>query len=152
MLRADELDAVVRHELAHLRHRHHRDLALATVADATLGWMPGLRASTAALRLGIERSADEEASERPGAREATRRALLKTTETMLAPVPAFTAALTLLARLDPLATPPSHPSLRLRAAMFAPLAGLAAVALPGLLGSGAVTLHHLLNGLELCPF
>jgi hypothetical protein len=92
------------------------------------------------------------ASERPGAREATRRALLKTTETMLAPVPAFTAALTLLARLDALATPPSHPSLRLRAAMFAPLAGLAAVALSGLLGSGAVTLHHLLNGLELCPF
>jgi hypothetical protein len=36
--------------------------------------------------------------------------------------------------------------------MFAPLAGLAAVALSGLLGSGAVTLHHLLNGLELCPF
>jgi Zn-dependent protease with chaperone function len=152
VLRADELDAVVRHELAHLRHRHHRDLALAAVVDAALGWMPGLRASTAALRLGIERSADEEAAERPGAREATRRALLKATETMLAPVPAFTTPLTLLARLDALATPPSHPSLRLRAAMFAPLAGLAAVALSGLLGSGAVTLHHLLDRLGLCPF
>lgn len=151
VLRADELDAVVRHELAHLRHRHHRDLALAAVVDAALGWMPGLRASTAALRLGIERSADEEAAERPGAREATRRALLKATETMLAPVPAFTTALTLLARLDALATPPPHPSFRLRAAMFAPLAGLAAVALSGLLGSSAVTLHHLLDRLGLCP-
>lgn len=114
--------------------------------------MPGLPASTAALRLGIERSADEEAAERPGAREATRRALLKATETMLAPVPAFTAALTLLARLNPLVTPPSHPTLRLRAAMFAPLAGLAAVALSALLGSGAVTLHHLLDRLGLGPF
>ena len=37
VLRADELDAVVRHELAHLRHRHHRDLALAAVVDAALG-------------------------------------------------------------------------------------------------------------------
>lgn len=69
---------------------------------------------------------------------------------MLAPVPAFTAALTLLARLA-LATPPPHPSLRLRAAMFAPLAGLAAVALSGLLGWGAVTLHHLIDRLGLCP-
>jgi hypothetical protein len=75
---------------------------------------------------------------------------------MLAPVPAFTAALTLLARLA-LATPPPHPSLRLRAAMFAPLAGLAAVALSGLLGwgavtlRGAVTLHHLIDRLGLCP-
>jgi Zn-dependent protease with chaperone function len=152
VLGADELDAVVRHELAHLRNRHHRDLALAAVVDATLGWMPGLRASTAALRLGIERSADEEAAERPGAREAIRRALLKATETMLMPVPAFTTALTLVARLDALATPPPHPSLRLRAAMFAPLAVLAAVALSGLLGSGAVTLHHLLDQLGLCPF
>jgi len=39
----------------------------------------------------------------------------------------------------------------LRAAMFAPLAVLAAVALSGLLGSGAVTLHHLLDRLGLCP-
>jgi hypothetical protein len=72
VLGADELEAVVRHELAHLRNRHHRDLALAAVVDAALGWVSGLRASTAAARLGIERSAEEEAAERPGAREATR--------------------------------------------------------------------------------
>jgi hypothetical protein len=152
VLGTDELDAVVRHELAHLRNRHHGDLALAAVVDAALGWMPGTRASTAALRLGIERAADEEAAERPGAREAIRRALLMATETMLVPVPAFTTALTLLARLDALATPPPHPSLRLRAAMLAPLAALAVVALSGLLGWGAVTLHHVLDQLGLCPF
>jgi hypothetical protein len=45
--------------------------------DLTLSRSP----TTAALRLGIERSADEEASGRPGARGATRRALLKATDT-----------------------------------------------------------------------
>src|ERR671911_1198399 len=137
-LGSDELDAVISHELAHLRNRHHRDLVLAGVVDATSGWIPGLRASTAALRLSIERSADEEAAERPGAREATRRALLKTTETMLSPVPAFTAAFTLLARLDALATPPAHPSLRQRIVAFAPLAGLAVVAAVGQIGRAHV--------------
>ncbi len=151
-LGADELDAVVRHQLAHLRNRHHRDLALASVVDTTLGWIPGLRASMAALRLSIERAADEEAAERPGAREAIRRALLKTTETMLGPVPAFTAAFTLLARLDALALPPSDPNLRRRAAVFAPLAGLAAVAASGLLGWGAVSHHLFLDLLGVCPF
>jgi Zn-dependent protease with chaperone function len=148
----DELDAVVRHELAHLRNRHDRDLVLAAVVDAALGWIPGVRASTRALRLSIERSADEEAAERPGARGAIRRALLKTTETMLGPVPAFTAASTLLARLDALAIPPRDPTLSQRAAAFAPLAGLAAVAAAGLLGWIAVTHHSILHLLEVCPF
>jgi hypothetical protein len=152
VLGADELHAVVRHELSHLRNRHHGDLALAAVVDAALGWMPGLRASTTALRLGVERAADEEAAERPGARDAIRRALLKATETMLVPVPAFTTALTLVARLDALATSPPHPSHRLRAAMFGSLAGLAVTALAGLVGSGALTLHHVLDQLGLCPF
>ena len=151
-LAADELDAVVRHELAHVRNQHHRDLALAAVVDATLGWMPGIRASTAVLRLSIERAADEEAAEQPGARETIRRALLKTTETMLGPVPAFTAAFTLLARLDALATPPPDPSLRQRAAVFAPLAALGAVAASGLLGWAVVSHHMLLDLVGLCPF
>ncbi len=76
----DEVDAVVRHELAHLRRRHHRDLGLAAVVDTVLGWIPGMPASTAALRLSAERSADEDAANQPGAREATRRALFKMTD------------------------------------------------------------------------
>jgi Zn-dependent protease with chaperone function len=147
----DELDAVVRHELAHLRNRHHRDLVFAGVVDATLGWIPGLRASTAALRLSIERSADEEASDLPGAREATRRALLMTTATMLGPVPAFNAAFTLLARIDALATPPAEPSLRRRIVAFAPLAGLVVAAAVGLLGCSLLTDHTLLHLVGDCP-
>jgi hypothetical protein len=150
-LSPDELDAVVRHELAHLRNRHHRDLVLASVVDATLGWIPGMHGSTAALRLSIERSADEEASDLPGAREATRRALLKTTATMLGPVPAFTAAFTLLARIDALATPPADPSLRRRIVAVAPLAGLVVAATVALLGCSFLTDHTLLHLVGDCP-
>jgi Zn-dependent protease with chaperone function len=151
-LSPDELDAVVRHELAHLRNGHHRDLVLAGVVDATLGWLPGLRASTAALRLSLERSADEVAADRPGARDATRRALLKTTETMLGPVPAFTAAFTLLARLNALATPAPDPSIRQRVIAFAPLAGLTFGAVLGLLGCTLLAHHSVLHLLGECSF
>ena len=150
-LSPDELDAVVRHELAHLRNRHHRDLVLSSVVDATLGWIPGMHGRTAALRLSIERSADEEASDLPGARDATRRALLKTTATMLGPVPAFTAAFTLLARIDALATPPADPSLRRRIVAVAPLAGLVVAATVALLGCSFLTDHTLLHLVGDCP-
>lgn len=58
----DELTMVVRHELVHLRGRHHYYLAVAGLVDATFGWVPLVRSSTRALRLAVERSADEEAA------------------------------------------------------------------------------------------
>ena len=151
-LAPDELDAVVRHELAHLRNRHHHDLALAGVVDSTLGWIPGMRASTASLRLSVERSADEDACDRPGAREATRRALVRATETMVGAVPAFTAAGTLLARLEALAAPPRQPNLRRRLAVFGPVVALAAASGSSLLGWAVASHHGLLHVLRLCPF
>jgi beta-lactamase regulating signal transducer with metallopeptidase domain len=150
-LSTDELDAVVAHELAHLRNRHHRDLVLATAIDATLGWVPGVRASTGALRLSIERWADEEVAEHPGARECIRRALLKTTETLLGPVPAFTAAFTLVARLDALAVPLPTPDLRQRALVFGPLAGLTVLAASSVLAWSFYTHHSVLGLVGFCP-
>lgn len=150
-LSSEELDAVVRHEYAHLRQRHHRDLVLAGVVDATVGWLPGLRASTQALRLSVERSADEAAAGSPGARDVIRRALLKTTETMLGPVPAFSAALTVVARLDALATPAPHPTIRQRIVAFAPVAGLAVLAVVGLLACTVLAHHGLLHLVGDCP-
>ncbi len=151
-LSADEFDAVVAHELAHLRNLHHRDLVFAAAVDATLGWFPGVRASTGAFRLSIERWADEEVAQRPGARDAVRRALLKTTETMLGPVPAFTAAFTLLARLDALADPPPKPHLRLRATVFGSLVGLPLVAAFCLLAWSIYTPYSVLGLAGFCPF
>jgi hypothetical protein len=76
---------------------------------------------------------------------------LKTTATILGPVPAFTAAFTLLARLDALAVPPADPSLRRRIVAFAPLAGLALAAAVGLLGCSVLTDHGLLHMVGDCP-
>jgi len=57
-----ELTMVVRHELAHLRRRHHRHLMIAATAEATFGWLPLVSSSAQAMRLGVERWADEEAA------------------------------------------------------------------------------------------
>lgn len=58
----EELTMVVRHELAHLTGRHQYHLAMAGLVDAIFGWVPRVRTSTRAMRLAVERSADEEAA------------------------------------------------------------------------------------------
>ena len=72
-----ELDAVVRHEHAHLQHRHHLLLRLAAAAECGLRAFPWARAATDQLRCSLERWADEEASGTDvEARQTTRRALV----------------------------------------------------------------------------
>ncbi len=76
-LTEDELTMVVRHEVAHLGRRHHHHLAFAAIIEATLGWLPRVRSSVQALRLGVERWADEEAAGTdPGSRRILHSALL----------------------------------------------------------------------------
>lgn len=58
----DELTMVVGHELAHLRRRHDYYLTMAALVDAMFGWVPMVRSSTRAMRLAVERSADEDAA------------------------------------------------------------------------------------------
>jgi hypothetical protein len=148
-----ELHAVLRHERAHLRHRHHRVLRLAGDLDARLGWLPPVRRSVEVLRLAVERWADEDAAAPShGARPAVRRALLKVTALTLGPVPSFTDVGTVAARLDALAAPPPAPTLPQRMAATGPMLLLC------LLVAGAVTActlaaHHGLDGvLGHCPF
>ncbi len=61
-LNADELSAVVGHELAHLEHRHHRLLQLAAAVECAFGFLPGARSGVDGLRCAIERWADEDAA------------------------------------------------------------------------------------------
>lgn len=72
-----ELAAVLRHERAHLEHRHHLLLLLAAAAECGLGVLPWVRASVAQLRCSIERWADEDAAGTDASsRQSTKRALV----------------------------------------------------------------------------
>lgn len=143
----EEAQAVLRHERAHLRHRHHGALTLARDVDAWMGWFPPARRSASTLRLAVERWADEEASSAStSARPAVRRALLKTVGLAIGPVFTFTDACTVAARLDALSSTPPAPSIRVRVAATAPMLGLCALVV-GELAACAVVAHQGIDGL-----
>jgi hypothetical protein len=152
VLTADELDAVVRHERSHLVHGHEQLLALAAAADATVGWLPGVRRSTAALRLAVERWADEDAAAAGEAsRPALHRALLKTTARMLDAVPAFATACTVVDRLAALEQPAPRAAGRARALAVAPVASLSIGVTLSLVVWTLFTHHGLLGAVGYCP-
>lgn len=66
VLTGDELRAVLEHERAHLRQRHHLLLALATVVGHQLRWVPCIAAAAAALPHYLEIAADDAARHRTG--------------------------------------------------------------------------------------
>lgn len=63
-LERKELDAVVQHEIAHLEHHHVRFLLLGAAVNSGLSFLPWTRRADTALRLTLERWADELASGR----------------------------------------------------------------------------------------
>lgn len=84
----DDLAVVMSHEEAHLRRGHHRYLLLACAVEAVPGALL-VRRSTAALRVALERWADEEAvlscrDGRPGVRRALARYIGDAVEPALA--------------------------------------------------------------------
>jgi Peptidase family M48 len=123
LLADDELAAVLRHELTHIRHRHDRYLLLARVVEQGLGLLPLVRRSTGALRCALERWADEEAAggARRG-RESVRAALVRVIEATAIPdVAAFMSLGTVVERLQALqAAPASGSSLLRRAVVYLP--------------------------------
>lgn len=134
-LGADEIDAVVRHEAAHLAHRHQRLLTVAAAVEPLLGRLPGVRRSLAALHLALERGADEDAaSASPDGRDTVRRGLLRLLELPAPPTgaAAFLDARTVAARVRALADPPPPATTAAHVGLYIP--GLAACALvvPGL--------------------
>jgi Peptidase family M48 len=108
LLADDELEAVLRHEFAHVRHRHQRYLLLARTIEQSLGWLPLVRCATGALRCGLERWADEEAavgSDR--GRRSVRAALVRVIQATAMPdVAAFVSPGTVLERLQALQAGP----------------------------------------------
>jgi Zn-dependent protease with chaperone function len=130
-----QLEAVLRHEAAHLRHRHQRFLLVASAFDCRFPYLARpLRRSTAGLRGALERWADEVAAGAdPQARRNVRDALLAVvTARVDAAVPAFSTADTVVERLRALDAPPVRVAPARRAALSSP-----ALALP-LLGMVAL--------------
>ena len=102
----DAVDFVIDHELAHLRRGHRRYLVLAGVVDAVFGTSSLVTRSTLALRLAIERVADEDAAGVDPARR--RRASAGLAKLSEADGPGVPEALAYRARQ--LATPVAAPS------------------------------------------
>jgi Zn-dependent protease with chaperone function len=99
----DELDAVLAHELAHLRLGHHRLLSFAQVVRITLGAAaPAVCQAAASLARELEVIADEAAARAVGDRRVVARALAKAALATAGPVPvlAFGGEGDLVYRLD----------------------------------------------------
>lgn len=69
-----ELQVVITHEQAHLRHRHHRYLAASSICAAAI---PLLRRTDASLRFAIERWADEDVATSVGDRRLVARTIAR---------------------------------------------------------------------------
>ena len=149
----DELAAVLRHEVAHVQHRHQRYLLLARVVERSLGLLPMVRRGVTALRCAVERWADEAAAgPRSSNRASVHAALLRVAELAAMPdIAAFTTPETVAERLEALRTAPTRGlAVGRRLLVYLP-AGL-------LLLASAVAVDHILEhvsflGLlaDLCP-
>ncbi len=119
-----EFDAVVAHERSHLAHRHHRYLLLVAVVGRAFAFVPGVRRSVSALRVAIERWADEDAAGHND-RRCVAAALARAS---YLPVPeglaAFGAASMILERLRALEAPPIRRTLRLALPVYVIVVGL----------------------------
>ena len=106
-----ELNAVLRHEAAHLEHRHQRFLQAATALERAFPFLPPVHKSARGLRTALERWADEEAASAGSqARQDLRSALLGVTAAALGPtVAAFSPADTVMERLRALESPTLGP-------------------------------------------
>jgi hypothetical protein len=144
---------VLRHELAHVHHRHQCYLLLARVVEQSLGLLPLVRGATGALRCAVERWADEEAAGGDASsRASVHAALLRLAELATTPeVAAFTTPGTVAERLDALqADPTGGATMRRRVLLYGPaglLVSAATVTLGGILVQ--VSVLHALAGL--CP-
>ena len=94
LLDEDERDAMLAHELAHLRLRHHRLLGFAQVVTATLGpVVPAVYQAAASLARELEVIADQAAAGEVGDRRVVARALAKAALAAAStPVPTTTPA------------------------------------------------------------
>ncbi|MGH9185793.1 MAG: M48 family metalloprotease [Acidimicrobiales bacterium] len=126
-----ELDAVLRHEAAHLDHRHHRYLAAAAVIDHAFAWFPPARRSTATLRVALERWGRRRRRGRKRRPWGGARRPVGSPASLVADpsIAAFSAAETIGERLDALETDAPQPRLGAHVLLYCPGAMLGATVL-----------------------
>jgi hypothetical protein len=125
-----ELEVIVAHELAHLRHDHPRMLLVAAGVRSALAWWPAARYSHRAFRASIERWADECAA---GGQESTRRSLRDALHKVAAvarpvPIATFSLADATAERIEAMRSHAEAPW-TVRAALYLPGAAAGAVIL-----------------------
>jgi hypothetical protein len=126
----DQLEVLVAHELAHLRHDHPRMLLVAAAVRSALAWWPMVRHSHRAFRASIERWADECAA---GGQESTRRSLSEALHKVAAvarpaPIATFSLADATAERIEAMRSRPEAPW-TVRAALYLPGAAAGAFTL-----------------------
>ncbi|WP_394437344.1 M56 family metallopeptidase [Streptomyces sp. SGAir0957] len=145
-LDAAERDALLAHERAHNEGRHHYVLA---AAELTAHCHPALRATRTAIRLAVERAADESAARATGNRRLTARAIARAAlaghaaRSTSAPRPDFASAATtgpVPQRVAALLAPASRPPHATR--WIAVLLACCAVLSAWAGADGALTFHH----------
>lgn len=135
-----EREVLLAHEQSHLRHRHHRYIALAVVATAAV---PVLSFVTRRLRLAVERWADEDAATEVGDRELVARTIIRAALARTDHDGRLVLGLGVVgvrARVDALLLPPPAPLRRGLAALVA-VPGAAAL----VIGGSAFQVHHLVR-------
>ena len=137
-LEPDQLDVVLRHELAHLHRHHQRYMTVAVAAETALGRLA--RFVTGELRLAIERVADEDAaSADPRRRRSLRAALLVSAVQPRAGLATLSPSALVAERIHALGIAPARPRLSTRLALHAP----AAVVTVAGLGTLSVWVEHI---------
>ena len=148
-LSAAHLDVVLRHEAAHLDHRHDRYLRAVATVRGGLAYLPMASATAVLLNVALERWADEEAA---GAEDRTlvRDALLAVTTTVVREgVAAFAGAATILERLAALAGPRPRSRFSSTLVVAAPAALLLGLA-GAVVGTGRGEIRLLLVVIGIC--
>ncbi|MGH9267294.1 MAG: M56 family metallopeptidase [Acidimicrobiales bacterium] len=152
-LEPDAVDAVLRHEAAHLEKGHHRYLLAATAVDHALAFLPVVRRSTHVLRTSLERWADEVAAGGvPAERHVLRTALLEVSRAMVAPtaMAAFSTADTIVERVEALAHEVTPMRRLSRIALYTPGVALGVTAVVAL-GAWAADAQMVLAMAGRCP-
>jgi Zn-dependent protease with chaperone function len=151
LLSRSEWEAVVRHEVEHVRSRHWRHLVLAAVIERMLGWVPPVSAGVSVLRLALEREADEAAAgpdRRHRALVRSALAKLATVDLVASSAPAFASDAPVAERLQALDQLPRSSTRAFLSVHTAMVAAMTA----GALGVGLWIGHaHYLATSVLCP-